>query len=297
MKKFFIVAVALVAAVFTSCSKDDLGVESNDVKVNFAVAEKPEFAATTRALKSDWAVGDEILIVFQSADKSWLDCSNGQNSIKLTKTAGGWDVDDTNCPAIEDLSSGKSYFAIHYPGNIKLGNFDSATNMAEFSNYVSGNEYLLCQNTYTISGNEITLGTIAMARTSGSFQISVKNLAEYNENWIMKLHNASGFAIDQCYIGLRMYFMATVQITGKNTVGEASAVTVGTDEVFNFRGGNSSKAAKWISLTKTNGTYYYKLDAEKTMSDLAGKAWILPELKINGSDQIEAGCEWTKTME
>ena len=111
MKKFFIAAVALVAAVFTSCSKDDLGVESNDVKVNFAVAEKPEFAATTRALKSDWAVGDEILIVFQSADKSWLDCSNGQNSIKLTKTAGGWDVDDTNCPAIEDLSSGKSYFS------------------------------------------------------------------------------------------------------------------------------------------------------------------------------------------
>ena len=293
MKKVLMAAMTLVMAVFASCTNEDLKVENNDVKVKFTVAEKDGFGADSRAVKSGWANDDEIVIVFQGKD-GWLNCANGANSLKLKKTETGWTVDQTNIPAIENLSNGKSFFAIHHPGVITLGN--QSSNIAYIDSYTSGNEYLQYQGTYTISGSEISLGQIVMTRPSSSFQISVEIESDYTGDWTMKLHNSSGFAIDQCYTSLYMMFAATVQVYGTTTEG-AQAVTIGTDKVFTFRGGNSSTAAQWISVTKTNGTFYYKLSETKTMSDLANKAWTLPKLTINDSNEIEGSTGWSKSMD
>jgi hypothetical protein len=293
MKKVLMAAMTLVMAVFASCTNEDLTVENNDVKVNFTVAEKASFDVDARALKNGWANDDEIVIVFQGKD-GWLNCADGDNSLKLKKTETGWTVDDSKIPAIENLSSGKSFFAIHHPGEMTLGN--QSNTLAYIDSYTSGNEYLYYQGTYTISGSEISLGQIVMKRPSSSFQISVNIESDYTGDWTMKLHNSSGFAIDQCYRSLYMMLMATVQVSGTSTE-EAKAVTIGTDKVFTFRGGNSSTAAQWISVTKPNGTFYYKLSETKTMSDLANKAWTLPKLTINDSDEIEDSEGWSESMD
>ena len=88
---------------------------------------------------------------------------------------------------------------------------------------------------------------------------------------------------------------ATFQISGQDAY-DATAVTIGTDKVFNFRGNSSDTEIEWVSVTRTNGTFYYKLSEGKTISDLRGKAWLLPELKINGSNGIEEDCPWKKSM-
>ena len=93
MKKVFMAALALTMAVFVSCSKDDLNVENNDVKVNFTVAEKPSFDAVTRSVKKGWDNGDQILVVFRDADGFWLDAFDDANTLKLTMTADGWTAD------------------------------------------------------------------------------------------------------------------------------------------------------------------------------------------------------------
>ena len=295
MKKVLMAAMTLVMAVFASCTNEDFNVENTDVKVNFTIAEKDGFGADSRAVKSDWANDDEIVIVFQGKD-GWLNCANGDNSLKLTKTGTGWTVDDSEIPAIEDLSSGKSFFAIHHPGEMTLGN--QSGSLVYLDSYTSGNEYLYYQGTYTISGSEISLGQIVMKRPSSSFQISVNIESSYTGDWTMKLLNSSGFAIDQCYTSLYMMLAADSQVSGTTTDG-AQAVTIGTDKVFTFAaiGKNSSSAAQWISVTKTNGTFYYELSEAKTMSDLAGKAWTLPELTINDSNEIEGSTGWSKSMD
>lgn len=66
MKKIFMAAMALVMAVFTSCSKDDVQLErNNELKVTFNVVDKVGFDTDTRAVKTGWEAGDEVLIVMQ----------------------------------------------------------------------------------------------------------------------------------------------------------------------------------------------------------------------------------------
>ena len=72
MKKVFMAALALTMAVFVSCSKDDLNVENNDVKVNFAVAEKPSFDAVTRSVKKGWDNGDRFWLFSRMLDSGWM---------------------------------------------------------------------------------------------------------------------------------------------------------------------------------------------------------------------------------
>jgi len=283
-------------AVFASCTNEDLNVENNDVKVNFTVAEKPGFDADSRAVKSGWANNDGILIVFQTQDKTWLDFSGNKNFLKLTKTDEGWTVDFSKCPEISNLSSGREFLAIHHPGNMVFGDKNGAGNGIYLSSYISGYEYLSYQGTYTISGNEILLGTISMSRPSSSFQISVKitdgtDDSDYKMGIINK---ANGLAHIQCFSELFVMPGTNSSQFYGNDGYQANYVTIETDKVFNFRGYRADTEIESISITRTNGTFYYNLEGEKKISDLQGKAWILPELKINGSNDVEEGCQWIK---
>lgn len=297
MKKIFIVVMAFAATVFTGCANEDMYYENidNGITINFTVAEKAGFEDATRAVKSGWAVGDQIIIVFQKSDNYYLDCSNQQNTLKLTKTADGWNADTSNLPAnTENLKNGKSFFAFHHPGDIVFGTMSG--NIVYPTSYQKGLEYLYYQGTYTLSGNEISLSNIVMQRRNGSFQISVKNLANVDGDWRMALHNTSGFKLDEYYTKLYLYLTGSPSVSGTTTE-EAYGVTINNDEVFNFIGRSTSNIARWISLTSSRGTYYYRLDSDKTISELGNKAWVLPELNINGSNQIVSGCKWSKTMD
>ena len=299
MKKIFMAALTLVMAVFASCNNEDLNIENNDVKVNFTVAYKAGFEAGTRAVKNDWENNDEILIVFQTQGKTWLDFSGNKNFLKLTKTDEGWTVDDSKCPEISNLSSGKEFLAIHHPGNMEFGDKTSTGSGTYLSSYKSGYEYLSYQGIYTISGNEILLGTISMSRPSSSFQISVKITdGTGNSDYTMGIINkANSLPHNQCFSDLYVVPLTnSSQISGNDNGSLANYVTIETDKVFNFRGNKPETEIEWISVNKTNGTFYYKLSEAKTISDLQGKAWYLPELKVNGSNGIEEGCPWKRLM-
>jgi len=295
MKKIFMAALTLVMAVFASCTNEDLNVENNDVKVNFTVAEKVGFGADSRAVKSGWANNDEILIVFQTQDKSWLDFSNNKNFITLTKTDEGWTVDYSECPEISSLSNGKEFLAIHHPGNMEFGDKNGVGNGTYLSTYQSGYEYLSYQGVYTISGSEILLGTINMSRPSSSFQISVKitDGTENSDYTMGIISKTNDLALIQCFSNLFVMPGTNSSQFSGNDGYQANYVTIENDKVFNFRGYRSDSEIKSISVKRTNGTFYYNLD-EKKISDLQGKAWILPELKINGSNDVEEGCQWIK---
>ena len=134
MKKVFMAALALTMAVFVSCSKDDLNVENNDVKVNFTVAEKPEFNAT-RAVKSGWEAGDQILIVFRGTDGVLLDFDDNANTLKLTYDGTSWTVDDSKFPT-SGLENNRYFAALHHPGNVLFG---AANNFRGYN----GGEFLI----------------------------------------------------------------------------------------------------------------------------------------------------------
>ena len=294
MKRIFIAAITAVT-LFAGCAKEntDYTPVSQDVKINFDIAGKVGFGADTKAVKSDWAVGDEILVVFQGISSDWLDCVDCNNSLKLTKTVDGWNVDDSKFPEISSLKSGKRFFALHYPGNINVGSMSGI--IAYPSTYQPGYEYLYFGNTYTVEGNEVTLGTLSLKRKQASFQIAVRDFADQEGDWIMKLHLPTKHNLDECLTSMYMYFSGAGQISGTGAY-DASGVTIGTDKVYNFRGRSSDKVVKWISLTGNYKTYYYKLETETTIADLGDKAWYLPELKINGSYEVESGCAWTTEM-
>ena len=63
MKKLFMVAMAIVVATgFVACTKDDASAPT--YKVEFTVGEKGGFEAGSRAVKTAWAAGDQIMVAF-----------------------------------------------------------------------------------------------------------------------------------------------------------------------------------------------------------------------------------------
>ena len=140
MKKVFMAALALTMAVFVSCSKDDFNAENNDVKVKFTVAEKDGFGADTRAVKSGWEAGDQILIVFRGTDGALLDFEDNANTLKLTYDGTSWTVDDSKFPT-SGLEHNRYFTALHHPGNVLFGNANN------FRGY-NGGEFLIYSEQY-----------------------------------------------------------------------------------------------------------------------------------------------------
>lgn len=284
MKKVFMAALALTMAVFVSCSKDDLNVENNDVKVNFTVAEKPSFDAVTRSVKKGWDNGDQILVVFNKAVGSWLDAFDDANTLKLTKTADGWTADKSKID-IADLSASADYKAIYYPGEVSFAESD-VNYMLYFDTY-KGGEYLVAEGTYTVNGSEIELGTINMTRDMYMYQISVKGLASESGEWALTIQNGSGDVFyDKHLAGGKLRVPTTTygpQV--EDVYANASGVKYGEDVQFCFiKNTGNNNAAKQFELSNGTNTYVYTL-ASATVS-IGGTAYLLPALS-----------EWEKQAE
>lgn len=283
MKKVFMAALALTMAVFVSCSKDDLNVENNDVKVNFTVAEKPSFDAVTRSVKKGWDNGDQILVVFRDADGFWLDAFDDANTLKLTKTAEGWTADKSKID-ISKLGSSDDYMAIYYPGEVSFAESD-VEYMLYFDTY-KGGEYLSAEGTYTVNGSDIELGTISMTRDEYMYQISVEGLASESGDWTMSLQRGAGQTFMDKHLAVGKLRVATTAYNPNalNVYENAGGVKYDGDVQFCFivNTGNNNPA-QLILLSNGTDTYEYKLSNQFFTG---GATYLLPALS-----------EWEKQAE
>ena len=276
-------ALALTMAVFVSCSKDDLNVENNDVKVNFTVAEKPSFDAVTRSVKKGWDNGDQILVVFRDADGFWLDAFDDANTLKLTKTAEGWTADKSKID-ISKLGSSDDYMAIYYPGEVSFAESD-VEYILYFDTY-KGGEYLSAEGTYTVNGSDIELGTISMTRDEYMYQISVEGLASESGDWTMSLQRGAGQTFMDKHLAVGKLRVATTAYNPNalNVYENAGGVKYDGDVQFCFivNTGNNNPA-QLILLSNGTDTYEYKLSNQFFTG---GATYLLPALS-----------EWEKQAE
>lgn len=307
MKKILMAVVALAVMGFVGCQKDDNAID-NKVKVNFTVADKASFDNGSRAVKSDWAVGDEILIIFEGSE-GWLDFTSHANTLKLKKTADGWNAIDTNLPALANLADGKKFYAIYNTGEISLGDMTDATTYytAYINSYSTaysnrqGMEYMYCSGTYTLSGSEINLGSITMARPSKMFQISVDNLCNEPEvyDWMMVLYDEEGNYISNTNCE-RIYLYCYAPNGDMSIVRNVdSVITHGVDidgdKVFYINNNNSEATVKYININFGSSSYFYEI-TPKNISDFFGKAWLLPAINMNDDGSLKAESAWTTSI-
>ena len=307
MKKILMAVVALAVMGFVGCQKDDNAID-NKVKVNFTVADKASFDNGSRAVKADWEAGDEILIIFEGSE-GWLDFTSHANTLKLKKTADGWDAIDTNLPALANLADGKKFYAIYNTGEISLGDMRDATTYytAYINSYSTaysnrqGMEYMYCSGTYTLSGSEINLGSITMARPSKMFQISVDNLCNEPKvyDWMMVLYDEEGNYIrDTNCEAIYLYCLAPkgdMSIERSRNRVVTHGVDIDGDKVFYINNMNSEATVKYININFGSTSYFYEI-TPKNISDFFGKAWLLPAINMNDDGSLKAGSAWTTSI-
>ena len=188
MKKI-IFSAALLITVAAGCSKiSDTPVnEEQEVKVEFTVAEKPVLGVQTKAVKTDWAVGDRISIAFKpsGATKVLYDYKLiGKNTriynctaLTLEFTESGWIANSLITPP-EGFGT---YYAIHHRGTVAMTLESEPTNTFNLTGY-NGGELMSYTGSYIADNNGIIkLGDITMALDSRLMQISVAEELFSNE--------------------------------------------------------------------------------------------------------------------
>lgn len=170
MKKNIFAAMVVLATAFASCETIETDSKSFDeLDLTFDVADP---VSDTRAIKSAWEEGDEILIVFYEK------VEKGQQA-KLKYTSGQWTL--VQKPSGLGLEAGStiSFDAIHFPGSIGYDKIDN-TDYYEQLGYAGGNVRILKEQRsgeLTADG-VLPLGTIALdSKLSGSeYQIVVPGI-------------------------------------------------------------------------------------------------------------------------
>ena len=281
MRKIFC-AVLAATALFAGCAKEESSPVQQDIKVNFTVAEKSDFGADTKAVKTGWEVGDQILLVFQGNDEHyggyWLGWANNNNTITLTKTAGGWESTPQSLD-LEDLQSGKNYMAIHHMGNITISSeYIDASYRAYLTGY-KGGEIMSYMAPYTVNGEALDLGTIELARDVDLFLISVKNLT--GDNWKMSICTdkaGSRTGLNIVHMQPTKTFIYDSGVGQYGVYDNATGVEYGGDVVFDFKKLAINSETLVFKLTNDTNTYYYTKTGVTSTTLEGGKAYYLPAI-------------------
>lgn len=227
MKKVFMAALALTMAVFVSCSKDEFNVENNNVKVCFTVAEKPSFDADTRAAKTGWANGDQIMVVFSTG--GWY----SNSYLTLTYNSGTWTSGEVPADLLNDTfgsydNVSNKYQAYHYRGNVGFSELNEGNKY--FANYPGG-DFLMCTGDYTFENNTITLTTpVKMEFFADASQVSVKGLDQSKE-WTLSVYDATQ-TVEGITYGINFNYFAKNKMTYNLVAGVAATI--------NRKGGNNN---------------------------------------------------------
>ena len=183
--KRILTAIAF-CAIIAGCAKDNdvLPTTDNDVKVVFEISDKAGFGADTKSVKTAWAAGDQILVVFKPADganaDTYLLADCDQNTLRFRYDGSKWNLKDNNVSDISQLGTEGNYWAIHHRVS---GTDDIIFNVSDrvtLKNYKGGEvlENRPDESEYSVEENVLTLGTIIMQKPSvlDLFQLSVPAL-------------------------------------------------------------------------------------------------------------------------
>lgn len=304
--------LSAAAALLASCAKQNVSepqIQDQDVKISFEVASRPDFESDTKAVKSEWFVGDEILIVFEGKD-GWLDFSKNANTLKLKKTAADWNTDKSKLPALTALASGKRFFAFHHPQDYEMmiGDLIDYTDhkCADVSSYYNiynaglSVEYMHASGTYELVGNEVKLGFLNMQRPATAFQISVKDLCiePIDYNWYMALYDDKGGLIyNTNYTKIKLQYTVSkgtegdIMIELREKLLTAGGSNIDGDRVFGFTGKDADDKVRYIELSFGSTSLYYEI-TPKSIADFSGKAWLLPAININEDKSLKPESKW-----
>lgn len=304
--------LSAAAALLASCAKQNVSepqIQDQDIKISFEVASRPDFESDTKAVKSDWFVGDEILIVFEGKD-GWLDFSKNANTLKLKKTAADWNTDKSKLPALTALASGKRFFAFHHPQDYEMmiGDLIDYTDhkCADVSSYYNiynaglSVEYMHASGTYELVGNEVKLGFLNMQRPATAFQISVKDLCKepIDYNWYMALYDDKGGLIyNTNYTKIKLQYTVSkgtegdIMIEQREQLLTAGGSNIDGDRVFGFTGKIADDKVRYIELSFGSTSLYYEI-TPKSIADFSGKAWLLPAININEDKSLKPESKW-----
>ena len=127
----FFLAVMTLALTVSGCSKVDTPAADNDLKFVFEIADKDGFGTDTKAIKTGWADGDQVVILFKpTGAEECLVQKSGDN--KWPKTAMATYNDDQGLFDLiynmekNDLETSGKYYAIHYRSEAYLDIDDEA---------------------------------------------------------------------------------------------------------------------------------------------------------------------------
>lgn len=193
MKKIIIAAFAACALLAACTEKESAPVQNNDVKVVFEIADKAGFGQDTKAVKTAWAEGDQILVIFRANDgvnqgQGFLTDDCEVNTLRFVYDGSAWGLQDNNVSDLAQLGSSGLYFAIHHRVFGEDNIVFSGVN-CDLTNY-NGGELLQATDSYTVSEGVLTLKTVnmVMALYGDQFQISVPDLPS-GEAWKLYICN------------------------------------------------------------------------------------------------------------
>lgn len=304
----FLAAMA-VAVVAIGCTKDEVldTPQVSDYAVEFNVADKGGFDATTRAVKTAWAAGDQIAI-FCRPTASGDYVTDNAKIIYLKYNGSAWSASPVSDALVAEMESSGAFCAIHH----RVGSDENITldNNGTFETF-NGGELLYYAGNYTKADGVISLGSIEMTLfpnsvySAGSlFQVSVPGL-NAADGWTMAIANnnytpsesnvtdGNQLAHRATYSG-RFRFnesSGTIATWGGNygKYSECPCVQNGDDISFVFERMadlSDTDANKKYHFYLTNGTdvYTYTIDrgahdGTKYVKNLeVGHAYLLPEI-------------------
>lgn len=190
MKKYITFAAVAMMMAAAGCQKmNDIQTENPDFKIEFTVAEKPSFGTDTKAVKTSWAVGDQIAIALKPSSEtnvlyqSITIAVRSSVAVLLEYTAGGWTATGNITP---EAGTNGTFYAIHHRGDVNL-NFTSIggtnpENIYQLTGY-QGGELMSFTGSYNVASNgNLILESIVMALDTRLMQVSTAEILEGNEN-------------------------------------------------------------------------------------------------------------------
>lgn len=144
MKRVILTAMMLCSLVLGSCTKNIDTNTDTEIQISFSVGEKGGFGTDTKALRTGWEAGDQILVVFSKLG------SNTDVGVTSTLTYDGTSWSATGIPSEKKalLGSKGEFKAVHYKPTSGGVEFNLETK--SFARTYDGPGYVLeCTGTYS----------------------------------------------------------------------------------------------------------------------------------------------------
>ena len=311
MKKLFMVAMAIVVATgFVACTKDDASAPT--YKVEFTVGEKGGFEAGSRAVKTAWAEGDQIMVAFmpQGEVEYMVEGTTSNKLFVIEFNGSAWAAKrELTSEEFTAIGSKGNFVAVHYrvTGTDVLGVGMSGGPAYYLANY-RGGEILEYKGNYTVTDGVLALGNFDMSLAFDDlFQVSVPGIGlEGSRPWRMSILNNTyesgdyyGYKFGNI-IHLRNAVAAFSTTNGAVTFaeyGRAEYVINGTNDAsFVFRTNSSDdsdvavygKYKFFIMQEDLRKAYVYTVDRQFVdgayqVTLEIGKAYVLPEFDGDGA--------------